>query len=210
MAELLKGAGGGKGDFDLSALQQAMGAFGGGGDSDMGDMLKGMMNGDMMEQMQQAMQDPETMQKMQAFAEQMQEQMASNPQLRALTESLEGLGGAEGGLQAMMAKFQANPAMQEMAERLKEDLGFDLSNIQELANSPDGMARAMRASQKAFAKMMADPEQMEKLQEAVAEILPPGAMESMAELMQGMMGGSQDEMAKLMGSAGAKWGKDEM
>jgi hypothetical protein len=37
--------------------------------------------------MQQAMQDPETMQKMLAFAEQMQEQLASIPQLKALTES---------------------------------------------------------------------------------------------------------------------------
>jgi hypothetical protein len=189
---------------------------------------QGMMNSDVMQQVQQAMSDPETQQQMLQLAEQMQEQVMNNPHLRALTEQLEGLD-KEGGLSTLIEKFQSNPAMREMAEKMKGEMGalgelFEGKGL----DGPEGLENAMKLGQEAFAKMVSDPEYMEKFQEAMTDLLPPGAMENMAEMFQGLMqdgGADPDQMAKLRQAMGADsdqaakirqamgagdWNKDEM
>lgn len=154
--------------------------------------------------MQAAMSDPAAQAQMMRFAEQMQQAVQSNPQLRALTKQLEGLD-MEGGIAAAVEKLQENPALKEIARQLQGEGGAGMADI----------GRAMELGQKAVAQMLADPEQSAKLQQAMAQMMNPEAMAAMAEQFGSLLGGEGGEdMAEMMdrlglGGRGRATDKDE-
>jgi len=168
----------------------------------------------MMQQIQQAMADPESQAAMMQFAEQMQQAVQSNPQLAQLTKSLEGMD-MEGGLQAAMEQLQNNPMIKQMAEQMQAGGG-----------GADKMREAMQQSQQMIQQLMSDPDAMKQAMEQMAAAMQPDKINEMAEQMAAIMGGGGmpglrggGGMAGLRGGSNdvdndglgsLNWDKDEM
>lgn len=151
-----------------------------------------MGGSELMQQLQQAMADPETQSQMLKFAEKMQQTMMENPKLQELTKQFEGMD-LEGGIAGALEKLQDNPALKEMAEQFKSGGGLGAGD----------MAKAMELGQKAMASLLSDPEQAAKLQEAVAQMMNPEAMAAMAEQFGSLMRGEgSNDMAQMMAKLG--------
>jgi len=168
-------------------------------------------NPEVMKQMQEAMAamtNPETQQELMRWAQQVQERVKGDPSIEALARELEGADLSNMG--DLFQKIQQNPTIRQLAEEMRETGPMaGLSKLMEGAGGGAGLdtealqaamkqagldpgasfEEGMRAGQEAMAKLMQEGgmDQLEKLGEEMAKMMPPEALANMEQYMQQMM-----------------------